>query len=157
MASAGDYVYAAKEAGLLVAYLKRDVSAQSFTDSTEAAVSWQTAVIDRQGGWNSGVNPTRYTPTIAGWYVVRGSVNYVGNATGSRRARWNFNGTADVFQQYGNLPTFTFQAQAPAVPFLFNGSTDYIELVGYQSSGGALSTTTGSSSSFFWLSYHGAA
>lgn len=162
MAQAGDTIYATRESGLLVAYLQRNVTVQSLADAAEVAIAFDTAVIDRQGGWTSSPNPSRFKPTLAGWYEVSGMVGYASDATpsGTKRARWFFNGaTIDggFVQNYASLNTLSSQLVAPSIPIQFNGTTDYVELMARQSSGAAMDTTIGSTCCWIKLVYLGAA
>lgn len=157
MPKAGDTIYASRTPGLLVAYLQRNVTAQSFANFTETAIAFDVAVLDRQGGWVSSPNPSRFTPTLAGWYAMSGMIGYELNSSGLRRARWLFNGASidGGFQQQA-ASTTTTPVIPPAIPILFNGTTDFVELAGFHtSSTSPLSTTLGNLCPWMKLIYVG--
>ncbi len=152
--------------GTVVAHLQR-TTAVSLTNTTSSATStaipWNLGVLDRLSGWNSGVNPTRYTPNVAGWYHLNGMVSFTPNAGGAvRGAAWRKNGAAfdgNVSRPHAD-PTGTIgntTATANAVPLAvsMNGTTDYVELSGLQDSGGALDTATGGFNPSITVTYGG--
>jgi hypothetical protein len=117
-------------------------ASQSLASTTSTAIIWSTPVLDNYTAWGAG-NPTRVTPKVAGWYEINGSVSFAANATGYRVAQISKNGSTNQAQ------TSTTNAGAVANTVVqvtglvqFNGSTDYIELVANQASGGALATTS---------------
>lgn len=89
--------------------------------------------------WHSvTVNNTRITPNRAGRYLVIGNPAFAANATGDRRAYITKNGaTSSVWAR-----AIANGANSITVPVTgvhdMNGTTDYLELQGFQSSGGAL-------------------
>ncbi|TQF04752.1 hypothetical protein E6W39_24165 [Kitasatospora acidiphila] len=98
---------------------------------------------DTYGGWSSS-NPTRYTAQTPGWYWASGAVCFATNVTGNRAARIAKNG--NPVQGAGTLiggPAGSSQATAIATPLrkvYLNGTTDYLEVHGLQTSGGSLNT-----------------
>lgn len=146
MAQAGDYIYASQVPGLGIAMLYR-AAAQTLTTATQTDISFDTAVLDRQGGWALSPNPTRFTPKLAGWYAVSGFVGYAANATGTRRAAVKKNGTYVPGGFYQDAPAsaaFTFRVFTPVTLVQMNGTTDYFALEAYQGSGGNLATLSSS-------------
>lgn len=117
---------------------------QSLTNAVWAAIAMQAEFLDTVGGHNTGVNPSRYTPNRAGYYQLLGQVAFAVNATGDRGAQFRKNGAQIDQAPYGvfrapSSGSFFGAAMASAIVQL-NGTTDYIELWGIQTSGGALST-----------------
>jgi hypothetical protein len=124
-----------------------------------AAITIDTEVLDPAGGHSNTVNPSRYTPQAPGTYYVVGTVAWaaVSNAASYRRAFIRLNGTAvrggaaSVDQTSNVVSSVTASALVTC-----NGTTDYIELWGGQSTAGALQTaaTTDLTSSLyvFWVS-----
>jgi hypothetical protein len=140
--------------GTVVAHLRRTtaVSLTSTTSSSTAtAIPWNLEVLDRLNGHDNAVNPTRYTPNVAGWYRISGMVSFEGNTGGTvRGAAWRKNGAAfdgnvSRDQQFptGTFSSLTATANAVDLAVSMNGSTDYIELAGLQDSGAGLNTSTG--------------
>jgi hypothetical protein len=83
-------------------------------------------------------NNTRLTPHTKGLYLCYASLAYPGNATGERYVSIRFNGGTTL-----GLTELPAGAATPIVlPGLaitqFNGSTDYVEMLYFQNSGGSL-------------------
>lgn len=87
------------------------------------------------------VNNSRFTPSVAGWYILDGSVAFASNSTGRRGTRWTKNGLAMGANQLWNSGT-TGGMIFPAKPWAvyLNGQGDYVEMEIFQESGGALDT-----------------
>lgn len=116
-------------------------SAQSLGNSVFTAVTWPSPTVDNYSGWASGT-PTRYTPKVAGTYLVVGSIAFAPNATGGRTAQLCKNGVANVIavSSVGNS-TSSFNTVVQVTSFMVcNGTTDYFELYADQNSGGALNS-----------------
>lgn len=139
----------------------RQTSAQTFTTSTTTAVQFNAEDVDTDvdgvGGHDNVTLNTRFTAQFAGWYRISGAVEFVANATGDRFAWWMVNG-ADVngsvgFQAGDATASATVAARSKLV-YLNVG--DYLELVGFQSSGGNLNTVASgrdqSTMSVLWVS-----
>jgi hypothetical protein len=126
----------------------QSISQQTTTPVVADALVWDTADLDLLGGWNSGVNPSRYTPTAAGWYELSGAVGYASSSGGTRRGgAWWLNGSLLASGRTVVVTNSTVVSAQPTIPMrtvsvLLNGTTDYVELGGWQSSGGALNTAT---------------
>ena len=107
---------------------------QSLSAGTTTKVQWETVEIDSLSGWSTANN--RYTPTVAGYYLVGGvvrfnfpsdvaylvtSVNKNGSSTeGVNMLRNQFNHQADTIQN-GSYPIATGLMQ-------MNGTSDYMEV-----------------------------
>lgn len=123
---------------------------QSLTNSTQTAIAWQSKITDRDGGWSSGSN-TRYTAQTRGLYQLAACICYAANATGSREAMFRITTGANNPAGAGVTTTFGFTSLPPssgvtAVPAAsltpqLMYVADYVEVLGWQNSGGALSTT----------------
>lgn len=100
-------------------------------------------VADTYGGHSTSTNPTRYTAKQAGYYLVWGAVCMATNTTGSRGARIALNGTAvrGAAQMLAPASGSNTSIATTPMPIYMNGTTDYVELQGWQQSGGGLSTT----------------
>lgn len=114
------------------------------------AIIWDTIILDLLAGWAAGT-PTRYTPTVAGWYEVSGGVGWASSSNQDvRGSSWALNGNTagsgyrTVFggRESGSSNATVLPAQTTVVPC--NGTSDFIELVPIQDSGGSLNTNTGS-------------
>ncbi|MGN6607957.1 MAG: hypothetical protein ACTHMS_13220 [Jatrophihabitans sp.] len=106
-------------------------------------------VVDTYNGHSNTTNPTRYTPQAPGYYEITGQIAWTNNATGYRQANIAQNGVAqwplDKIEAVSSTDTIVVQVLHPAL--YFNGTTDYVELFGSQSSGASLNAL-GSFSSF---------
>lgn len=110
-----------------------------------AAMALGTPSLDSYGGWASGT-PSRYTPTAPGWYLFVGGVQWPVNTTGCRVSQLQKNGsTSGSFANSMNaLSTSSyFPSQQAIGMYLMNGTTDYVEVWGYQDSGSSLTSQIG--------------
>jgi hypothetical protein len=110
------------------------------------AFEFDTEVRDDGGYFNSGVSASQFTISRAGWYAMTGSFSWAANTTGSRRIHIVKNGDttngllAGQFEQ--PVTGVTLNQQVSAIAYLAAG--EYVELMGNQSSGGALNASVGS-------------
>lgn len=128
--------------GTVVAQL-RQTSAQSIPTSTQTPLEWDTADIDTLSGWSAGSNPSRYTPTVAGRYLIMGRATFVGASGGIRESRIWRNGANVNGSSMNVAPSGASDRLAP-VPVVveLDGSSDYVEVVANQTSGGNVDTFT---------------
>lgn len=130
---------------------------QSAANNTPIALTLDTESLDSDGGHSTTTNTSRYTATVAGTYLVLGSVAWASNATGLRTALIKLNGNSVRGSQIVSAPVSGAQwsGQCWAVVSM-NGSTDYVEVWSNQTSGGTLSTYSGSDSAsamaVYWIS-----
>jgi hypothetical protein len=126
----------------------RGTSTQSISNATYTKVQINLEEWDTANCFDSTTN-YRFTPTVAGYYQVSGCVTYDPAASGKffcsiyKNAAIYKNGTGVPF-----VATQYLNANVSALVYL-NGSTDYIELYTYQSSGGALVMYDSQTSTFF--------
>lgn len=151
--------------GRLVFFATRDTTqsiSSGLVPDTANALRWETVSLDLLDGWDAGT-PNRYRPTIPGWYRCEGAAGLAANTTGGIRGiGWLRNGSLpaasgarpQVASGYSNA---TVTVDARALPLLFNGSTDYLELAPFQNSGAALDTATGSIRPYVAVYYAGPA
>src|SRR6266496_1428791 len=94
----------------------RQTVVQSLANNTHPAITFDTEDIDSDNAHSTVTNTSRVTPVTTGWWRCSGAVGYAGNALGIPAV------TRDIF---------------------VNGTTDFIELFGFQDSGAALNTDVG--------------
>lgn len=121
-------------------------TAQSLaTGTTDTPITLDTEDYDSDNGHSTSTNTSRYTIQVAGTYAIAATLAIATNATGNRKAGINING-ANARGGAVQAPGFASNSWCTAVyteqPLSVG---DYVELVGWQTSGGALSTsaTTG--------------
>lgn len=119
-------------------------ASQSIASNTWSAISLNVTTMDSYSGHSDTTNNSRYTAQVSGWYMVSGVVAFGANATGFRAAKVNVNGTTLLNAGNGYAQntggTFSCPVTTPNRPVFLN-SGDYVELYGFQNSGGALSTS----------------
>lgn len=123
----------------------RQTSAQTFTTAVFTPVQFNSEVFDLDpdgvGGHDNSTNNTRWTCRYPGYHLVSGLVTYNGNGTGARHAGLRINGAEVVSSYMSVTPTGAdVNGVAPHAMRLLLDVGDYVELVGYQSSGGNLAT-----------------
>lgn len=115
-------------------------SAYSASGTTLSGATWTKIVYDTEEfDTNNNFSSSRFTPTVAGYYQITGSVYWNTVSAGERIAAVYKNGSAYKWG-YDNTSAQVTVGGVTALVYC-NGTTDYIEIYGY--SGGGL--TTGSS------------
>lgn len=127
----------------------RQIVAQSIASGSFVAITFTAADVDQDFagtfGHSNSVNTSRYTANYAGWYEVSGAVAWAANATGRRASQWFVNGAGVAGSQQATPATAANDAEVPArTMMIYLNVNDYIELQGFQESGGALNTFVGS-------------
>lgn len=126
---------------------------QSLANTTFTPISFDVNILDTYGGHSTTVNNTRYTAQVAGIYQVSGIVTFASNSTGDRAAEIGKNGSGISYSTTGFRASTGTVTGVPVPGILITLAVgDYVEILGWQSSGGALSTQTGASSMFIlWV------
>ncbi|MGW1071594.1 hypothetical protein [Streptomyces sp. NPDC002537] len=132
-------------------------TSQSIPTATFTSLTIDTTVVDSDGGHSNTVNPSRYTATVPGTYLVIGTVGWTGASSGYRRCRLTLNGSAIIGTAVGSdAVNSVLCGQCTSTVVALNGSTDYVEVQGQQSSGSALATYVSSdftsSLRVYWIS-----
>lgn len=120
----------------------RRTATQSIPDATLTAISF-TATDDRDTDayHSTSSNQSRMTvPTgMGGWYEIGGSAIFASNGTGNRILQPRVNGSTSL-----TAITWTGAVASsfvyPVIPILL-AAGDYVEMLAYQNSGGALNVT----------------
>lgn len=120
-------------------------AATSLVNGVWTAVNFDTEVIDTDSQHSTVSNTSRVViGTTLGWYRCSGVVTFSGSATGSRYGAklalngTDVNGAQNLFANYSSSVQQT--ASLAAIFVQSTLSTDYVELLGFQSSGGAMNT-----------------
>jgi hypothetical protein len=121
-------------------FIAKQAVAQSIANGTFTPITFTTEEIDNYAGHSNSTNTSRYTAQLAGWHHVLGIVQWAVNATSRRVGALYVNGS------------IVRQTEVPAVVVasgtsvniietaLYLNVGDYVETVGWQSSGAALGT-----------------
>jgi hypothetical protein len=117
---------------------------QSILNSTFTSFTIDTTVIDTDGGHSNTVNPSRYTATVPGNYLVIGTSAWAASNAGYRRTRIALNGNAQHGATGFDQNQVVTSAGLAISLLPMNGTTDYVEVQGAQNSGGALNTVSAS-------------
>jgi len=115
---------------------------QSVPNTTWTALLLDQEQYDEYGGHSTSSNTSRYTAQVAGRYIACGVFAPAINATGFRAVRLQVNGSP-VLGGAAYLPNASGSVEMGVVTptkAITLAVGDYIEVAGYQSSGGALNT-----------------
>lgn len=126
----------------------RQTLSQSIPNNAWTALTFDLEIIDTEGSHGT-TNPTRVTPKTPGWYMGWFGASWVASSVvGTRAVTPRKNGNMAVSAgSYGRMD-WRGMTGGPAVKGMrfwmpFNGTTDYVELMSFQSSGAALGTFIG--------------
>jgi hypothetical protein len=114
---------------------------QSIPNTTPTAVTLTTELYDTDGFHEGVTNPSRFTVPSgkAGYYSLKGKLYWDGNATGARTLWFLVNATTVVRGSTANLENLSSNPQQMVTTADVQlDAGDYVELIAYQSSGGAL-------------------
>ena len=115
---------------------------QSLATSTETPITFNTEDFDVGALHDVSTNPTRFTVPAggAGVYLLTGSITYATAASTVTRAWWKKNGTTHVAGGVSGLTSAASSTSLCVTALVTLAAADYVELIGFQSTGGALNT-----------------
>ena len=131
---------------------------QSIPNATWTAISQDGTITDTDGQHSNSVNNSRFICQVAGWYSASGAVGFASNSTGSRGAGIYKNGSPLTIASGAiTAASNTNHVAVAGEVFVTMNVGDYLELAGWQNSGGALNTiTTGQYTSYLYVRWdHG--
>jgi hypothetical protein len=141
---AGDPILAADYLGIrrgtidnLICRIRMATAGQSIANNTTTAVNMDTEDFDPYSFHSTSSNTSRITPTVAGYYDVRGGV-YMASATAVWDVAIAKNGTPIQSGQRDTAGTSIQSGRKAAAYVYCNGTTDYVEIVVTQVTGAAL-------------------
>lgn len=151
MVAAGDEINAADLTSLEDYTIRKPLvrlvqqAAQSMTSSTAAAITFGSGSeeVDTHGFHDTTTNPSRITPTIAGWYRLTGTFNIVsGTSVTQLVGVFRRNGTtvAPLVPLRPDAASNAAQGIQITATVSVNGSSDYLEFWASQNSSGAINT-----------------
>ena len=128
-----------------------DASNQSIANGVTTKVNFDTENFDTDTIHDTSTNNTRLTATTAGKYIIVASVRWASNATGRRSIFFLLNNATELAEKQLD--------EAEAAQVLTQGlvsaedlaANDYVELLVYQDSGGALNVIGGREKTWFGM------
>lgn len=118
----------------------RQTVVQSCATGANTPINFDTEDIDSDGAHSTVTNTSRYTAQTAGWHRISGGVGITGNATGARQVAIFKNGGVNPGSAQWLNPgavTAAISARSKCISLVVG---DFIEIVMFQTSGGALNT-----------------
>lgn len=121
------------------------VGTQALADNTDVAITFSAEDYDTDGFHSTSSNTSRITPNLPGYYKFKGTVYFAPQTTPVvSEARFRKNASSNLApadRKAGQTVAFSLYTE---VTIDFNGTTDYIELIGKQDSAGASATNQSS-------------
>jgi hypothetical protein len=122
-------------------------SATSLANGTFTKIALQTEEFDTASAFDSTTN-YRFTPQVAGYYQISGLMSLASAAANTIASIYK-NGSEFKRGSVSGSASDSGQAAPVSALIYLNGSTDYVELYGYQITGGSVNTTTGAAYTYF--------
>ena len=120
-------------------------SQTSMPNGTFTKIALEVEVFDT----NSNFSSSRFTPTVAGYYLVSGCVAFTTIGTTGILSAIAKNGSTSSPQTLGSGQTDGIAVRSNVSDIIYlNGSTDYVELCGFHSKAGG-SSTSGNEQTYF--------
>lgn len=113
---------------------------QSLTTATLTAIALNSERFDTDTIHDTATNNSRLTCKTAGLYLITGCLGYAAHATGERSTIIRLGGATQIGGTAGLSGGATLPTRHTVSTIYPLAVNDYVELVGYQSSGGALNT-----------------
>jgi hypothetical protein len=128
---------------------------QAITTATTTTITWDAELFDTNTFHDNVTNNSRITipAGYAGKYAITGLVSWGSSATGYRIVEIFKNGATNGVMWSGAMQGYYAVA---VVKILDLAVSDYIEIKGYQNSGGNLNAAGGAAESYFQVQYLGA-
>jgi hypothetical protein len=111
---------------------------QSLTNNTGTMITWDTETYDTNAFHSTSSNTSRITIPAgkAGYYSISATGAFAGNATGQRYFAFYKNGS--MIQIFGRASGYSADTVLSGTSILNLAEADYIQVEGFQNSGGAL-------------------
>jgi hypothetical protein len=136
----------------------RQTAAQSIPNNAATALNFDTEDADSSNMHSTVTNTSRATAVYPGWVWASGNYSAATNATGVRTLAWSINGTPQngLGSDFTGVTAATTARLGAVGGLWFLNVGDYLELLAFQNSGGALNTAVAgqeqSSMSLHWVS-----
>ena len=118
----------------------RQTVTQSLPNAGWTALTFDTEIIDTDGGHSTATNTSRYVVQTAGWYLLTAGVSFAASATGGRGLRFAKNGAAQGFGRVFTAPSPMYASDLNTSKRFLCAVGDYLEVQAFQNSGAALNT-----------------
>lgn len=118
---------------------------QSISNNTNTKLTINTEDFDTASCYDT--TNYRFTPTVAGYYQINGAV-YFANPSQDANVKIYKNGVNWKIGVQGGTGAYIYGSTVSDIIY-FNGSTDYVELYGYQASGTSRNTEAYRVSTYF--------
>jgi hypothetical protein len=130
-------------------------STQAITTATTTTITWDAEVFDTNGFHDNSTNNSRMTipAGYAGKYLVTATISWGASATGYRIGEIYKNGATANFTWSGAMQGYYVVG---LTTILNLAVSDYLEIKGYQNSGGNLNAAGSQPESYFQIQYLGA-
>ena len=123
---------------------------QTITSATYTKIQCNAEEFDTNSNYDNATN-YRFTPTVAGYYQVNGSVGLT-TQYGTNQALVTIYKNGTKFKTGGGGYVNGIVAYTVSALIYLNGSSDYIELYAYQGSGGSLTISGAIPDTYFQAS-----
>ena len=123
------------------AFFARNNNSQSLSNGTTNKLQFNNEIFDTDNCYDPSTN-YRFTPNLAGYYLIRGNVSIGGSMTGTMGLNIYKNGSRFVNMDR-NMSGSGGQSMNITSLIPFNGSSDYVELFLFQSSGATRNLANG--------------
>ena len=128
--------------GNMPAFSAYGTAFQSVASSTFVKMAFNTKDFDTNSNYDT--STYRFTPTVGGYYQINATISAGTAVTGAVQIAIYKNGS--IYSYGTNIPNANLGPNAVVSNVVFcNGSTDYIEIYGYQTSGGSINLGSGGS------------
>ena len=97
---------------------------------------------------NSNFSSSRFTPTVAGYYQISASTRFAGTTLTATLITLSIYKNGSSYQIAGGSASSSYLLPCVSAVVYCNGSTDYIEIYGYQNSAGSVTTDNGTNYTF---------
>lgn len=121
-------------------FMGRQTVAQTLTTGVWASITLDVEDVDTANGHSTSSNTSRYVAQYAGYHHVDAFVAFASNATGARGARLAVNGSVVNGRASFVAAVVTDRAAVPVSGTVYLNVGDYVEVQGFQTSGGNLNT-----------------
>ena len=137
--------------GNMPAFSAYQSTLQSLSNATLTKIQFQTKEFDTNNNFDSTTN-YRFTPTVAGYYQISSTVNITGVTGNNYVATIYKNGSEFKRGNQSSVNLANNTGVVVSALIYLNGSSDYVEIYGYQASTASQNTANGLYYTYFQAS-----